>query len=315
MITPAVLQEVCAYLGCESTDLKLLGGYHNHVFEVHHNGRQIIVKILQETYTTKNQVLAEVAWLVELLHHGQHVVKPLLLDGRDYITDLSGDFFFAAYEKVEGIHIQPQHKNVWNAEIFEQWGEALGSIHALSKTYKPQHHWPQWSEHPLLKADIISEDPQIMDLWTSYVTQFKSLPTMEDNYGLIHGDLHHHNLMYTEQGLTLIDFGDAEYHWFAYDMAISIYHAVQTVPRGKERNEFAFRFFDSLMKGYARTNSSTAFISQIDLFIDYRYLFSYTYHSVFSDQNQWTEQQRLFIENMRLSLIHDPSYLGFKLLV
>lgn len=85
-------------------------------------------------------------------------------------------------------------------------------------------------------------------------------------------------------------------------------------PKGNERNEFVLLFFDSFMKGYARANSSTSFVSQIDLFIDFRHLFSYTYHSVYLDQNQWTEQQRPFIENMRLSLVHDPSYLGFKLI-
>lgn len=313
MITSAKLLEVCDFLGCELADMKLLGGYHNHVFEVGYKGRPIVVKIMQQTQTPKNQVLAEVEWLGELLCYGQHVIKPLRLDGRDYITDLSDDYFFVAYDKVDGIHIHPQDKKVWNAEIFEQWGEAMGFVHALSKTYTPLHSWPQWSEHPLLKQDMISQDPHLIDLWASYFAQFKSLPMTEDNYGLIHGDLHHHNVMVTDQGLTLIDFGDAEYHWFAYDIAISIYHSAQTVPNGKERSEFVVRFFDSFMKGYARANPCTSFLSQIDLFIEYRHLFSYTYHLVFSDQSQWTEQQRSFIANMRESLIHDASYLGFKL--
>ena len=45
-------------------------------------------------------------------------------------------------------------------------------------------------------------------------------------------------------GDYLFDFGDVSYHWFAYDIAIAIYHAVQTVPENWKA-EFVARFFDS----------------------------------------------------------------------
>ncbi|WP_018755550.1 phosphotransferase [Paenibacillus terrigena] len=131
---------------------------------------------------------------------------------------------------------------------------------------------------------------------------------------MIHGDLHHHNFILSGNELTLIDFGDSEYHWFAYDIAVAIYHVAQAEQMRPDRQEFIKSFFNSFMSGYSRGNSVTEFISQIDYFIDYRHLFSYTYHSLYSDKSQLTEQQLKYLDEMRLSLIKESSFLGFSLL-
>lgn len=42
------------------------------------------------------------------------------------------------------------------------------------------------------------------------------------NFGLIHADLHPDNLLLTEQGLAVIDFDDAAFGWFVYDLAAAL---------------------------------------------------------------------------------------------
>ncbi|WP_162630268.1 phosphotransferase [Brevibacillus brevis] len=52
-----------------------------------------------------------------------------------------------------------------------------------------------------------------MSVIGSQTHAFKSLPITKNHFGLIHGDLHHHNFLRKEVELTLLDFGDSEYHW------------------------------------------------------------------------------------------------------
>lgn len=52
-----------------------------------------------------------------------------------------------------------------------------------------------------------------------------------------------------------IDFGDSEFHWFAYDIAIAVYHASQTIKDRAGRDRFASIFFNSFIEGYVMGNS------------------------------------------------------------
>jgi Ser/Thr protein kinase RdoA (MazF antagonist) len=42
------------------------------------------------------------------------------------------------------------------------------------------------------------------------------------NFGLIHADLHFGNLLLTSRGLGVIDFDDAAFGWFVYDLAVAL---------------------------------------------------------------------------------------------
>lgn len=311
MISEMLKHQVFAKLGCKPSDVKLLGGYNGNVFEI--NGGKVI-KILDSSTTPEACLLSELEWLDYLHKHGVRVVKPLRLNEDKFIHRLSDEFYFVTYEKTKGVHVSPQDLNLWNGSLFEQWGELMGKIHSLAKSFQATNKHPQWSQNSLLNDERIYEEPLIAKKWENYLSDFKKLPASNNNYGLIHGDLHHHNFLFHGKELTLIDFGDAEYHWFAYDIAIAIYHTAQIVQAGPERVEFIRSFLNSFMNGYVRANSNTEFISQIDYFIDYRHLFSYTYHSIYSDKSLLTEQNLAYLRQMRLDLINEVSFLGCSVL-
>lgn len=50
--------------------------------------------------------------------------------------------------------------------------------------------------------------PTRLSVIRSQTPAFKSLPITKNHFGLIHGDLHHHNFLRKEVELTLLDFGD-----------------------------------------------------------------------------------------------------------
>lgn len=318
MINKMILHQLCEKIGCQPSELKLLGGYNQNVFEFgqgEFDESPIVAKILEFNTTVCNQVLSEMEWVDHLLAHGFKTPKPLRLSktSNSYMNKLSDGFCFIAFEKARGNHVNTRDEQVWNTTLFKSWGKAMGQMHTYAKNYHPSHSRLKWFEHDLFQNKLSDLDVTLKSRWTQYLKQLSELTVSNNGFGLIHGDLHHHNFLVHNGELTILDFGDSEYHWFAYDIAISVYHAVQAVAERSQKDEFAKLFFQSFMEGYTQSNSDTGFVSQVDYFIDYRYLYSYIYHFVYSNPNELTEVQRTYLDFMRLSLLEQPSYLGFSL--
>ena len=68
--------------------------------------------------------------------------------------------------------------------------------------------------------ELLASLPPIPDL----VSAVKSLSIDNDEYGIIHGDLHPGNMHFQEGQVTLFDFDHCGYGWRAYDLA-PFYHA------------------------------------------------------------------------------------------
>lgn len=312
MIDQPLIEKLCLQLDCSISDLKLLGGYNNQVFEAAAD-EPFVVKIVANSPVVRKNVLSEMEWTHYLYLKGVSVAKPFLSEQGAYIREISNEYGFVALKKVSGTHVDPKDQRVWNQKLFKQWGAAMGNMHVQAKCFHPEHRSPYWHEHRLFQSEPLSLDPPLLDRWRSYAARLSEMPVSKETFGLVHSDLTHHNFLHHDDQLTIIDFGDSEYHWFAYDIAVSVYHAVQTVKQPEERAEFAKRFFEAFMEGYAEFNDHSGLISQVDFFIDYRHLFSYVYHCESIDPNQLTAAQRQYMNNMRESLLRSESYLGFSL--
>ncbi|ULL16153.1 hypothetical protein DVH26_17850 [Paenibacillus sp. H1-7] len=230
-----LIKEILAMLEVDPSDCKLTGGYSSNVFEVGRS-EKFIVKILEKSVVNESSILAEMEWLDFLFSRGIHAARPIRKLGKDYIQQINDDYYFVSYEKINGLHVRPADKENWGARLFEQWGEAMGQIHAASKAYKANNAFPTWNENKtLLALESLQLHPLLVEKWSKYMNEQKQLPASSDHFELIHGDLHHGNLLLSENALCVIDFGDSEYHWF--------------------------------MKGYVRWNPDTSFTRDINYFI------------------------------------------------
>ncbi|SFM28302.1 Phosphotransferase enzyme family protein [Paenibacillus sp. 1_12] len=313
MVNETIKNEVFAQLGIPPTDTKLLGGYNGNVFEVGRNVK-FVVKILERSVNPVNSQISELEWLAYLHSHGVSVVRPLRVKGNEYIQQINNETYFVAYEKINGSPVKPNDMKIWGTAFFERWGEMVGKMHSVSKSYSPNNEHLQWFQNTvLLNIESIPLNPQLIQMWNTYKKEFYKLPISIENFGLIHGDLHYGNLLITGNEITVIDFGDCEQHWFAYDVAIVIYHIALTVSK-QEREKFVKSFFSSFVNGYVRENSDTSFFSNIDFFINYRQLYSFTYHSLYADKNLITEQQLLHLKDMEASIVNERPFLDFSVL-
>lgn len=88
--------------------------------------------------------------------------------------------------------------------------------------------------------------------------EMKNLPRSKESYGLIHYDFHPYNFLIDQGKITVFDFDDSLYGWFALDIGIAATHAVWWGSDYKawgSKHEFAKHFLNEFLEGYIKQNS------------------------------------------------------------
>lgn len=309
MVEKSVIDQLIELLGCQVSQVHLIGGYYQNVYEISAE-EPIVVKIFNRAFNDEQQVLSEIEWVEHLHNNNVNTVVPIKINNNDsYINQLSGEHFCVAYRKAQGKHVDINDEQVWNSKLFTRWGMGMASMHALTQSFTGSSVFPDWTEQKIYTLNTDHLDSRINEKWALYNSELRNMHKSPANYGIIHGDLHHHNFLVRDGELTFIDFGDSENNWFAYDIAIAIYHAVQTVKGAAKRKEFANRFFNAFMDGYVVKNPVKEIWTGVDYFINYRHLYSYVYHMQFSDKDKLDDKQLKHLQDMELSIINQDSYL------
>ncbi|RRJ66025.1 hypothetical protein EHV15_26245 [Paenibacillus oralis] len=307
-IEKSVVNQILDFLNYHETDIHLLGGYFDNVYEIS-SEVPMIIKIFNKMFDSEEEILSEIEWTQYLKANGVSVTIPKLINGESYVNNLTDNLFFVAYEKAKGVHIDPCGED-WNDKLFRQWGMGMGRMHFLSKMYKGKYKRPEWNEHKIYQVNMNSLDSKIEEKWEKYLQAIKSMSCSKELYEIIHGDLHHHNFLYNNNEITYIDFGDSEFNWFAYDIAIAIYHASQIIKDKSERDKFASQFFESFIEGYSKENSVGEIVKHVDFFINFRHVYSFVYHHHFLQIDQLNRQQMKYLEEMKQTIVNQDTYLG-----
>ena len=157
-----------------------------------------------------------------------------------------------------------------------QLGRMIGRMHRLTKKYSPpsaNFRRPDWD----IGMDTAAEDylpageERITSAWHSLLAQLHELPRNPDSYGLVHVDVHGGNFFVDQGRITLFDFGDCQYAWFAYDLAMAFFYAIPHRCQTPEQLAFARRVFEELIAGYSQENQIDPFwLGTIPLFLKLR---------------------------------------------
>ena len=103
-------------------------------------------------------------------------------------------------------------------------------MHRLTRAYHPPTRWharPQWDDPIMLvdRAWLPQSEATGCQKYAEIVDWCRTLPQDDVNYGLIHFDVHAGNFFVDGAGtLTLFDFDDCHYNWFANDIAIVLFY-------------------------------------------------------------------------------------------
>lgn len=306
----AVLDLGANRFGQGSYSLQLLGGFDQNVFEyVGEDGHRFVIKFLDAAKYRKASIIRELTWMAYLTEQGLNLAESIRSTQDLLIEEVTHDskqYYVIAFTKAPG---SPLTNLAANYAMIKQWGRGMGRMHKLGKKDSNadllvhRMAFPQWNDHVMF-TDTFPETAgeQVHTQWKKYLKELDSLPQDQEGYGIVHNDLHHNNFHVHDGKIIFFDFGDVSYHWFAYDIAIAIYHAVQTVPESGKA-EFIARFFDSFLSGYLQENTlSEEWIQRIPLFIDFRNIYSYVYFTKFVNWNEMNERTRNYLLGMKADI-------------
>jgi Ser/Thr protein kinase RdoA (MazF antagonist) len=207
----------------------------NAIFRVkdHAQGYEFALRVHRPNYRTDAEIRSELAWLDALRSEGQ--VTPAPHAGVD------GDLL-QVIPKVPGIS-EPRQCDVlsWIDGIplrkvdpetaLPLLGRTMARLHLHGRVWRP----PSWFRRPTMdEGGLVGDAPVIGDYRKiplkideralfdgaaeAVRAQLARYPKTADTWGLIHSDFLDNNLLFAGGQAVMIDFDDASWGWYAYDL-------------------------------------------------------------------------------------------------
>lgn len=298
------------------TNTNLLGNSANMIYEIEQNDECYILRITQKSAKYIPSYEGEIDFINYLADNGVKVSKAIPSINDKFVEHVNMDnlcFLVSAFEKAKGKIPDTKDSIVWNESLFYNWGKTMGQMHALAKEYEVKDmsmKRKEWNKDIYFTSQysLPSEETKVIRKWKDIIEKLDLLPKNKNSYGIVHYDFHHHNFFVNDGDITVFDFDDCLYHWFAYDITIALYHAVYSIPKTATQKRIVFvqQFTKSFLDGYLSENIIDDFwIKTIPLFLSYRRICSFMFFSKlwgFDGINEW---QRKYLLEMKHDIEND----------
>jgi Ser/Thr protein kinase RdoA (MazF antagonist) len=275
-------------------------GCANLVYQYELDSQPRILRISYNPERPVERIQAELHFVNHLAEGGVRVSRPVpSLNGNllEVIHAQGIPFKVVSFLKGRGMRVPDNHyryrEGVPIQEYFQNWGQVLGQMHRLAKTYQAvseRIRRPEWHELEEYQGFPYGERlPVIHRKYEQLITELHALPKDVDSYGLIHNDFNDGNFTvdYDNGDITVFDFDDCCYFWFMYDLACAWEGGIGRVARRPlaERQDFMERYMEQVMTGYTRENSlSEAWLQRLPLFLRLIQMQELTYYAQYLDE-------------------------------
>ncbi len=293
--------------------LKFLGGFCNSVYEYELKGQSYVMRISYNSLRTIEMIYAEIDLLRYLAEKGLSVAQPVpsLAGNWLEVAAIEGkEIPVVAFEKAPG---QPPQSHEWNETLFRKMGRFMGTMHHLIREFAQDdaaYRRPTWQQDmdAFATAYLSAEDRAIQERYGAIRSYLEHLPQGKDNYGLAHLDFHRGNFFLYEGKLTLFDFDDCQYSWFADDLAMALFYAVWPQVKSAQEYDFAQRFYDAFLEEYSRENTlEERWLLEIPYFLQRREISLYMILTSLGE-NQWDERMKQFMQGRRERILGNVPY-------
>lgn len=302
-ITPPLLDDAAQRWGIAGSDTRFLRAVENFVYEFSREGKPCILRLTHSSHRTADQVNAELELIDFFANHQITVARPIPSRGGTLVEKIASadDSYFLAsvFEKAPGAKAALTAPFSDQAQLFEDWGALVGSMHAVVPKYrdgKPdrRRHLGIADEN-LRRAKLHLPDSvaSLLPVLHDLLFEVGRLPQTPANYGLLHTDCHHGNFHVDGRTLTLFDFDDTCHHWFAYDVMVPLFHLpIEDRGAKPERDrEIATFFLKHFLTGYqTKAPFPREWLDYLPLFLRLRdwqlYIFAWRTWSE-EDANAW----------------------------
>jgi Ser/Thr protein kinase RdoA (MazF antagonist) len=281
-----------------TNSLQHIGDSSNCIFSFIQSGKKKYLRLTPPFWRTKNQIEAELEFVLYLRQAGADAMPPdASVNGRlvEEINFTGNSVFACVFEEAEGARFRYDSAK-FPEEHFKLRGRTLGQIHALSKTYVPSAGFRRfsWDEDKLLvETDkFLPKSERIV--WSEYEKLkecLRNYPKFGETFGLIHGDFGETNYRHRNDRLNVFDFDDCCYHWFVYDIAVTIY------PHGWRKE--GLRLLDCILEGYSEKINLSLALADITMFCQWRLIYMFLvyakkwgFENLSEQQARWFKQTR-----------------------
>ena len=180
-----------------------------------------------------SEIAAEMEWILWLRERGYPAMQPVLtLDGEccRTIDTPWGAYCMSAFRAVAG---KPVEEFAFTEEMIDAYGKALGRLHRLSAEFEPSARRP---DYETVAADMRSMLPQSLHaVLDAVLKKLAAIPRTGENFGLVHYDFEPDNVFFEEetQTISVIDFDDSLYHFYALDVQQALECLAELAPQGE----------------------------------------------------------------------------------
>ncbi|CAG8998769.1 MAG: Homoserine kinase [Candidatus Celerinatantimonas neptuna] len=237
----------------------------------------ILFVLWMGSHRNEAQVCSELDWMVYLHHAGVRVAQPVHSVNEQLVETFEDEgktFRVSVFKKAQGT-IFKSFNDVSEQQL-RQWGQQIRNMHEHTKSYCPESESitrPDWSqdEYYIRMKTVLSQDPEMAASFAALERCLLEKNQDKQVYGLIHADLHPGNFFIDDQdNITLIDFDDCLYHWFAYDLAVALFSLNNFFP-GDENQSCRQWAREVILSGYCGEQfPDERIIEDVDLFIQLR---------------------------------------------
>jgi Ser/Thr protein kinase RdoA (MazF antagonist) len=281
-----VLDTAARLFGTSKEQLSKFDDYEgcaNLVYQYAHDGQPRILRISYRPNRPVERIQAELHFVNYLGEGGVRVSKPVPSENGNLTEVIHAEgvpFITVSFIKGRGMRVPDNEyryrEGVPMREYFQNWGQVLGQMHRLTKSYQPLSdsiRRPEWHTWEYYNGFPYSERlPVIQKKYDQLIGELHLPPKDIDSYGLIHNDFNDGNFTvdYDNGDITVFDFDDCCYFWFVYDLACAWEGGIGRAmfrPLA-ERRAFMDRYMEHVLQGYTRENTLSAeWLERMPLFL------------------------------------------------
>ena len=311
-----ISQEAMRRYGITNDQIHPLDAFESFIYEFERDSRAYVLRISHSFRRSESLVLGEVDWINYLAEGGVSVAKAIPSESGKLVHVIEdqrdGAFLVTAFVKARG----QAPWDLWTPKLYKSYGEMIGQIHTLSKSYQPnQAAWkrPDWNndlfefvERYLPESESIAKKK-----YRDICSHVNTLAKDRESYGLTHQDAHGNNLFVDEMGqITLFDFDECAYNWFINDIAVVLFYIVQDA---EDWRVFTEEFLSHFLRGYVQACTlDFTWLKEIPNLLKIREIELYAVmHRDFDVNNIDDEWCARFMHNRKSRIENDVPYIDF----
>ena len=162
-------------------------------------------------------------------------------------------------------------------EYFHHTGKALGTIHRLSKQYRPVHRRGTFSDkytEEYIDGLIPDSYADLKRAICRRLEEYRTLSKDPEYFGLIHFDFSdgNYHVDFETGDITVFDFDNCIYCWYMFDLAHLWTHGVgwyRHIRNAGQRMACMDRYYEKILEGYrSETDVPETMLEKLPLFID-----------------------------------------------